>query len=43
MHKLIPSFLRRFNIELADPDREWKTDNFWFNKQTGVYAYVTTR
>ncbi|KIW89913.1 uncharacterized protein Z519_09342 [Cladophialophora bantiana CBS 173.52] len=43
IHKLIPSFLRRFNIELADPDRGWKTENFWFNKQTGIYTYVTAR
>ncbi|OAP61609.1 hypothetical protein AYL99_03812 [Fonsecaea erecta] len=43
MHKLIPEFLRRFHVELADPAKEWKTHNFWFNKQTGIRARVRAR
>jgi cytochrome P450 len=34
IHKLIPQFVRSFNVELADPSAEWKTGNYWFNKQT---------
>ncbi|KAJ9646253.1 hypothetical protein H2204_000916 [Knufia peltigerae] len=43
MHKLIPAFLRRFKVELADPKRSWKTQNYWFNKQTGIRVHVKTR
>lgn len=43
MHKLIPAFLRRFKVELADPKRSWKTQNYWFNKQTGICVHVKTR
>ncbi|KAF2001813.1 pisatin demethylase [Amniculicola lignicola CBS 123094] len=34
VYKLVPSFLRRFEIELEHPDREWKTHNAWFVRQT---------
>lgn len=43
MHKLIPTFLRRFKVELADPKRSWKTENYWFNKQTGIHVHVKAR
>src|SRR5277367_4827929 len=29
MSKLVPEFLRQFDIELADPKREMKFDNHW--------------
>ncbi|KAJ9498529.1 hypothetical protein H2202_005714 [Exophiala xenobiotica] len=43
MHKLIPQLLRSFSVHLVDPSREWKTENFWFNKQTGIHARVVAR
>ncbi|KAF2030628.1 pisatin demethylase [Setomelanomma holmii] len=30
IYKLVPSFLRRFEVELETPGREWKTRNAWF-------------
>lgn len=30
IYKLVPSFLRRFEIELETPGKEWKTHNAWF-------------
>ncbi|KAH7135612.1 pisatin demethylase [Dendryphion nanum] len=34
VYKLVPSFLRRFEIELERPGSEWKTHNAWFVRQT---------
>ncbi|CAI6333040.1 unnamed protein product [Periconia digitata] len=34
VYKLVPSFLRRFEIELEHPGAEWKTHNAWFVRQT---------
>ncbi|KAF2463278.1 pisatin demethylase [Lindgomyces ingoldianus] len=33
VYKLVPSFLRRFEIELERPESEWKTHNAWFVRQ----------
>jgi len=33
IYKLVPSFLRKFEIQLANPDQEWKLHNAWFVKQ----------
>ncbi|KAL6709305.1 hypothetical protein ACN47E_001712 [Coniothyrium glycines] len=30
IYKLVPSFLRRFEIELDVPGKQWKTHNAWF-------------
>ena len=30
IYKLVPSFLRRFEVELETPGAEWKTHNAWF-------------
>ncbi|EMD90464.1 hypothetical protein COCC4DRAFT_159916 [Bipolaris maydis ATCC 48331] len=35
IYKLVPSFLRRFEIELERPNSEWKTHNSWFVSQKG--------
>jgi hypothetical protein len=43
MHKLIPTFLRKFDVALVEPDKEWETHNFWFNKQLGINVKVTHR
>ncbi|KAL2870730.1 cytochrome P450 [Aspergillus lucknowensis] len=33
IYKLVPSFLRRFDVQLAYPDQEWKLWNAWFVRQ----------
>lgn len=33
VYKLVPSFLRRFEVTLDDPAKEWKLHNAWFVKQ----------
>ncbi|KAK0743825.1 cytochrome P450-like protein [Schizothecium vesticola] len=33
IYKLVPSMLRRFEIEFDDPSQEWKIVNAWFVKQ----------
>ncbi|KAF2139705.1 uncharacterized protein K452DRAFT_231839 [Aplosporella prunicola CBS 121167] len=33
IYKLVPSFLRRFEIELENPERPWRTHNAWFIRQ----------
>tara|TARA_R110002060_G_scaffold61025_1_gene70612 strand:+ start:760 stop:921 length:162 start_codon:yes stop_codon:yes gene_type:complete len=43
MAKLIPQLLRDFDIELANPDKEWKTTNKWFVKQGGFFCKVRLR
>ncbi|KAH0841174.1 hypothetical protein AYO21_06936 [Fonsecaea monophora] len=42
LHKLIPQLLRTFDLELAT-DRPWDTQNFWFNKQTGLITRARRR
>jgi len=33
VYKLVPSFLRRFEVEFVDPARDWRTENCWFVRQ----------
>lgn len=33
VYKLVPSFLRRFEVALEEPGSEWRTHNGWFVKQ----------
>ncbi|KAE8871021.1 hypothetical protein PTNB29_01365 [Pyrenophora teres f. teres] len=32
IYKLVPQLLRSFHIRFAEPEREWETRNYWFNK-----------
>ncbi|PGG96365.1 hypothetical protein GX51_07860 [Blastomyces parvus] len=43
IYKMIPRLLRDFHFRLADPQKEWKTHNYWFNKQSDVFVYVKER
>lgn len=43
IHKLLPNILLHFHIELVNPEKEWTTHNFWFNKQLGIDVRVTRR
>ncbi|KAI8962619.1 cytochrome P450 [Daldinia sp. FL1419] len=41
--KLVPQLLRRFELGLTYPDREWETKNVWFVKQKGLICNMTKR
>ncbi|KAI2778112.1 cytochrome P450 [Daldinia loculata] len=43
MSKMIPELLRRFELTLTYPDREWETRNVWLVKQKGVNYNITKR
>ena len=43
MYKLVPEIIRVFHIRLADPSKECKTHNYWFNKQTDILIYIEQR
>ncbi|KAH7371279.1 cytochrome P450 [Pyrenochaeta sp. MPI-SDFR-AT-0127] len=43
IYKLIPQLLRSFHLELLEPDKEWETQNHWFNKPSKVYTNVRRR
>ncbi|KAI9798293.1 MAG: hypothetical protein M1833_004865 [Piccolia ochrophora] len=43
IYKVVPSILRRFEVNLADPSKEWKLHNAWFIKQSEVYATFQRR
>ncbi|KAI4110602.1 MAG: hypothetical protein LQ339_001178 [Xanthoria mediterranea] len=43
MYKLVPSFLRRFEVFLAHPHREWKLHNAWFVRQLDFDVLFKTR
>ena len=43
MSKLVPQILRRWKVELADPEKEWELADYWFVKQTGLICTVTKR
>jgi hypothetical protein len=43
IHKLIPNILRHYRLELINPEKDWETHNFWFNKQVGIDVKVTRR
>ena len=33
IYKLVPTFLRNFEVELETPNTEWQTFNVWFVRQ----------
>jgi len=33
IYKLVPTFLRRFEVRLENPEKEWKLHNAWFVRQ----------
>ncbi|KAG9767418.1 hypothetical protein KCU88_g7459, partial [Aureobasidium melanogenum] len=43
LHKLVPTVLRKFQLELWEEGQTWRTHNTWFNKQEGVEVRVTPR
>jgi cytochrome P450 len=43
LYKFIPQFLRKFKVELVNPDQEWIEYNSWFVKQTGINCLISKR
>ncbi|KAE8336010.1 hypothetical protein BDV24DRAFT_178893 [Aspergillus arachidicola] len=43
IYKLIPSFLRRFDVRLAYPEQEWRLWNAWFVRQYNFNTVFTPR
>ncbi|KAK5106449.1 hypothetical protein LTS08_000568 [Lithohypha guttulata] len=43
IYKLVPNFLLKFDIELEDPEEEWKLHNAWFVKQLDFNAKFSER
>ncbi|KAF3761754.1 hypothetical protein M406DRAFT_50315 [Cryphonectria parasitica EP155] len=43
IYKLVPSLLRRFEIDFQDSNRDWKLCNSWFVKQTDFWTKFSLR
>lgn len=43
MTKLVPQILRRFRVELVEPEKEWELEGYWFVKQSGLRCRITER
>jgi cytochrome P450 len=43
MYKLVPAFMRRFDIEFADASQPWVLHNAWFVKQRNFYTRFTAK
>jgi cytochrome P450 len=38
IHKLVLALVMRYEIRLAEPDKEWKIRNLWIVRQDGVMS-----
>lgn len=43
IYKLVPTFLRNFEVELETPDTEWQTFNAWFVRQLNFHTKFKPR
>ncbi|OAA59630.1 pisatin demethylase [Niveomyces insectorum RCEF 264] len=43
IYKVVPSLLRRFDIQFLDPNREWNLVNAWFVKQNNFWTTFALR
>ncbi|KAA8909855.1 putative cytochrome P450 oxidoreductase [Sphaerosporella brunnea] len=43
MSKVVPQIFREFDVELADPEKEWSVRNVWFVQQSGVICRLAHR
>ncbi|KAJ4393124.1 hypothetical protein N0V93_002331 [Gnomoniopsis smithogilvyi] len=43
IYKLVPSLLRRFDINFQDPSQDWEICNSWFVKQTNFWTKFSVR
>lgn len=43
IYKLIPTLFGRFEMELAEPEKEWTTENKWFVRQSNIMVNLEKR
>ncbi|KAL6251440.1 hypothetical protein RBB50_001649 [Rhinocladiella similis] len=43
IHKLIPQLLRRYNIEFANPEQDWRIHGGWFTEQDNFWVRLSHR
>jgi cytochrome P450 len=43
IYKLVPTLIQRYDISLADPEREWDVQNRWFVPQFGFDVMLKIR
>ncbi|KAL1881314.1 hypothetical protein Daus18300_001167 [Diaporthe australafricana] len=43
IYKLVPSLLRRFDLDFQDPAKDWKITNSWFVKQSDFWTTFSPR
>ena len=43
VYKVLATLITRYNIELADPKKEWTTHNSWFHRQSGIQVKLSHR
>ncbi|CAK1363649.1 Pisatin demethylase [Cercospora beticola] len=43
MTKVIPELLRRYDVELTHPEKEWRVVNHWFTQQEGLICNLIKR
>jgi cytochrome P450 len=43
MSKVLPQLFREFEVELAEPEKEWTVKNVWFVQQSGVVCKLVPR
>ena len=43
IYKLVPELLRSFDLELAEPDREWTVTNRWLHHGKDVHTRIGVR
>ncbi|KAK4202014.1 putative cytochrome P450 pisatin demethylase-like protein [Triangularia verruculosa] len=43
IYKALPELIRDYDLELADPSKEWSVNNIWFYQTKDVHTNVTKR
>jgi hypothetical protein len=43
MSKVLPQLFTEFEVELAEPEKEWTVQNAWFVQQSGVICRLVPR
>ncbi|CEN61002.1 hypothetical protein ASPCAL07672 [Aspergillus calidoustus] len=43
IHKLVPELLRSYDLEMASPEKGFRTMNHWFNKPLPLYVHIRKR
>jgi cytochrome P450 len=43
IYKLVPTLLKRYDIELVDPKAQWEVTGSWFPRQKGILCNIKLR